>query len=219
MQLFCRLSSPPSLLHSLAFSNPMYRHLPKQPQRNGPYIICQYYKDIHTVTSCFPMSHSLTLKVLNFWKFTSYCSLKPLWSGMGEVVPARTSPTLHPPSPPTVHQLSWLALQELILNIAILTNTPVTHPTPIARKIWSVHYLTVLWGHSYHLILHFHVALSNAPYLNYKYKLLHLHLYLISVPTNTPVTNSTPIPRKIWFMGFLCSTKLWNNLSVLVAYL
>ena len=38
----------------------------------------------------------LTLKVLNFWKFTSYCSLKPLWSGMGEVVPARTSPTLIP---------------------------------------------------------------------------------------------------------------------------
>ena len=52
----------------------------------------------------------LTLKVLNFWKCTSYCSLKPLWSGMGEVVPARTSPTLHTPSPPTVHQLSWLAL-------------------------------------------------------------------------------------------------------------
>ena len=52
----------------------------------------------------------LTLKVLNFWKFTSYCSLKPLWSGMGEVVPARISPTLHPPSPPTVHQLSQLAL-------------------------------------------------------------------------------------------------------------
>ena len=31
----------------------------------------------------------------------SYCSLKPLWSGMGDVVPARTSPTLHPPCPPT----------------------------------------------------------------------------------------------------------------------
>ena len=45
----------------------------------------------------------LTLTVLNFSKFTSYCSLKPLWSGMGEVVLARTSPTLHPPSPPTVH--------------------------------------------------------------------------------------------------------------------
>ena len=52
----------------------------------------------------------LTLKVLNFWKFTSCCSLEPLWSAMGEVVPTRTSPTLHPPSPPTVHQLSWLAL-------------------------------------------------------------------------------------------------------------
>ena len=52
----------------------------------------------------------LTLKVLHFWKFTyklsgwisdSYCSLKPLWLGMGEVVPTCTSPTLHPPSPPT----------------------------------------------------------------------------------------------------------------------
>ena len=56
----------------------------------------------------------LTLKVLNFWKLTSYCSTKPLWSGMGEVVPARTSPTLHLPFPPTVHQLSRLALWELI---------------------------------------------------------------------------------------------------------
>ena len=27
---------------------------------------------------------SLTLKVLNFWKFTSYCSLKPLWSAWGK---------------------------------------------------------------------------------------------------------------------------------------
>ena len=38
---------------------------------------------------------------------------------MGEVVPARTSPTLHPPSPPTVHQLSRLALQELISSFII----------------------------------------------------------------------------------------------------
>ena len=29
-------------------------------------------------------------------------SLKPLWSGMGEVVPARTSPILLLPPPPTV---------------------------------------------------------------------------------------------------------------------
>ena len=38
---------------------------------------------------------------------------------MGEVVPARTSPTLHPPSPPTVHQLSRLALQELINTVCL----------------------------------------------------------------------------------------------------
>ena len=35
------------------------------------------------------------------WISDSYCSLKPLCSGMGEVVPARTSPTLLPPSPRT----------------------------------------------------------------------------------------------------------------------
>ena len=38
---------------------------------------------------------------------------------MGEVVPARTSPTLHPPSPPIVHQLSWLALR--VNNVTKLT--------------------------------------------------------------------------------------------------
>ena len=38
--------------------------------------------------------------------FDSYCSLKPLCSGKGEVVPARTSPTLPPPSPRTVLSLS-----------------------------------------------------------------------------------------------------------------
>ena len=61
----------------------------------------------------------LTLKVLKSlkvhfewtgWISEHCCSLKPLWKGMGEVVPARTLPTLHPPSPPTVHQLSRLAL-------------------------------------------------------------------------------------------------------------
>ena len=36
----------------------------------------------------------------------SYCSLKPLCSGMGEVVLARTLPTLLPPSPRTVLSLS-----------------------------------------------------------------------------------------------------------------
>ena len=69
-----------------------------------------WYKFLRSLACGLP---KLTFKVLNFWTFTSYSSLKPLWSGMGEVVPARTSPTLHPPSPPTVHQLSWLALLEL----------------------------------------------------------------------------------------------------------
>ena len=70
------------------------------PNKEQPQI-CIFEPKIHKTTI-----RTLTLKVLYFYKFTSYCSLKPLWSGMGEVVPARSSPTLHPPSPPTVHQLS-----------------------------------------------------------------------------------------------------------------
>ena len=37
-----------------------------------------------------------------------YLTLKLPGPGMGEVVPARTSPTLHPPSPPTVLSLYCL---------------------------------------------------------------------------------------------------------------
>ena len=48
------------------------------------------------------------------WIFASYCSLKPLWSGMGEVVPARTSPTLHPPFPPSVLSSSCLKMSQCI---------------------------------------------------------------------------------------------------------
>ena len=44
----------------------------------------------------------------------SYCSLKPLCSGMGEVVPARTSPTLLPPSPRTVLPLSCFKVLQCI---------------------------------------------------------------------------------------------------------
>ena len=44
----------------------------------------------------------------------SYCSLKPLCSGMGEVVPARTSPTLPPPSPRTVLSLSCFKVLQCI---------------------------------------------------------------------------------------------------------
>ena len=56
-------------------------------------------------------------------KFTRGCSYyiisPPGSETLGEwkyyLTPARTSPTLHPPSPPTVYQLSWLALEELIV--------------------------------------------------------------------------------------------------------
>ena len=44
----------------------------------------------------------------------SYCSLKSLCSGMGEVVPARTSPTLLPPSPRTVLSLSCFKVLQCI---------------------------------------------------------------------------------------------------------
>ena len=56
-------------------------------------------------------SHSITLTLPGpsagvSRSLDSYCSLKPLCSGMGEVVPAHTSPTLLPPSPRTVLSLS-----------------------------------------------------------------------------------------------------------------
>ena len=92
----------------------------------------------------------LTLKVLNFWKFTSYCSLKPLWSGMGEVVPARTSPTLHPPSPPTVHQLSRLALWELKSMPAELNEFHlVRQPSTLFNQLLQLFYVLItesLWA-------------------------------------------------------------------------
>ena len=50
----------------------------------------------------------------NGWISDSYCSLKPLCSGMGEVVPARTSPTLLPPSPRTVLSLSCFKVLQCI---------------------------------------------------------------------------------------------------------
>ena len=65
----------------------------------------------YTWHTSYHSKYTLTLKVLNFWKFTwkwsewisgRYCNSKPVWSGMREVVPARTSLTLHPPSPPIV---------------------------------------------------------------------------------------------------------------------
>ena len=51
---------------------------------------------------------------------------------MGEVVPARTSPTLHPPSPPTVHQLSWLALEELTIMLRYVSGVLAGHDNRVS---------------------------------------------------------------------------------------
>ena len=39
---------------------------------------------------------------------------------MGEVVSARTSATLHPPSPPTVHQLSGLVNSASFMSVTVI---------------------------------------------------------------------------------------------------
>ena len=55
----------------------------------------------------------------------SYCSLKPLCSGMGEVVPARTSPTLLPPSPRTVLSLSCFKVSQCMTStVRVNANSP-----------------------------------------------------------------------------------------------
>ena len=59
---------------------------------------------------------TLTLKLL-VWlggSLNSYCTIKPLCLGMVEVEPARTSPTLLPPSPRTVLSLSCFKVLQCI---------------------------------------------------------------------------------------------------------
>ena len=66
---------------------------------------------------------------------------------MGEVVPARTSPTLPPPSPPTVYQLSRLALKELTVRLAIVMDRIEIIPLPlcfISLLCFDVHTLNRL---------------------------------------------------------------------------
>ena len=109
----------------------------------------------------------ITLKVLNFWKFTSYCSLKPLWSGMREVVPARTSLTLHPPSPPTMHQLSWLALQEL--RMTSMQNDKVFLSFKLMNDLMSVVVIFTLYfgiKHTYNLLGHWWLMGTTFTFVN-----------------------------------------------------
>ena len=49
--------------------------------KDDSYVYCLEWQLHWTV--CVIIVYILTLKVLNFWKLTSYCSLKPLWLGMG----------------------------------------------------------------------------------------------------------------------------------------
>ena len=64
--------------------------------------MCQKLQTSGMAYYCWPVLNTgLTLKLLGPAAGVSeisdsYCSLKPLWSGLGEVVPARTSPPLHP---------------------------------------------------------------------------------------------------------------------------
>ena len=83
----------------------------KAPSREPAVCCCVVVAAAYTNRGGRPGLPNCGFKVLNFYKFTqkwnerisdSYCTLNPLWSSMGEVVPARTSLTLHPPSPPTV---------------------------------------------------------------------------------------------------------------------
>ena len=105
--------------------------------RQYSFDFCALLAFLHCINIIFfkTGSQRQALKVLNFWKFTSYCSLKPLWSGMGEVVLARTSPTLHSPSPPTVYQLSWLALWELSVKKQFISNSISMSYVPYITKI------------------------------------------------------------------------------------
>ena len=74
---------------------------------------------LHLNTEMFHKQVSLTLTLPGpsagvSGSLDSYCSLKPLCSGMGEVVPARTSPTLPPPSLRTVLSLSCFKVSQCI---------------------------------------------------------------------------------------------------------
>ena len=118
--------------------------------------------------------------MLNFWKFTRYCSLKTLMVGhegssVGEV---------HPPSSPTVHQLWRLALLELTCPGETMQNSLAIFLTQSAsrtrwvldcsdvftlqkmseRKVFLVQ-LNVVWGTKLtlsSLCIHAHISILNS---------------------------------------------------------
>ena len=72
----------------------------RKPQRTSRCSDSKWFSGRILTLKCWLSENSLRNGVGGFLNF---CSLEPLWGwALGEVVPARTSPTLHPPSPPTV---------------------------------------------------------------------------------------------------------------------
>ena len=67
-----------------------------------------------TVQYSAQQNRFLTLKVLNFWKFTSYCSLKPIWSGIGGS--SAGSYRADPTSPNPSHCTSIVATSTVRVN-------------------------------------------------------------------------------------------------------
>ena len=75
---------------------------------------------------------NLILKVLNFWKFTSYCSLKPLWSGHGGS--SAGSYLADPTSPIPSHFASIVVTSTWFKHILFMTE----HDKGLGRtkKLW-----------------------------------------------------------------------------------
>ena len=79
-----------------------------------PYFISSVGSFINYSAPYCTADFHLSLKVLNFWKFTSYCSLKPLWSGHGGS--SASSYLDDPTSPIPSHCASIVATSTLRVN-------------------------------------------------------------------------------------------------------
>ena len=73
------------------------------------------YRNLNYCSFPFCALWSSLIGYSQLFRFMRICHVwKPLCSGMGEVVPARTSPTLLPPSPRTVLSLSCFKVSQCI---------------------------------------------------------------------------------------------------------
>ena len=90
------------------------------------------------------LERHLTLKVLNFWKFTSYCSLKPLWSGMGGSSAGSylADPTSLIPS----HCASIVATSTLRVNVLFVIHVLFIQNTPWIMMLTPLTSPSSPWG-------------------------------------------------------------------------